>query len=87
MNLKKYKKLSPAHQKAMVEAMKEAAVYHRRLNRDLEDKLLKEMASKGLAIEMNPDRKAIAAVVQQKTQEKYAEKFGWDLINKIKAVR
>lgn len=87
MNLKKYKKLSPAHQKALVEAMKEAAVYHRQLNRDLEAKLLKEMASKGLQIEMNPDRKAIAAVVQQKTQEKYAEKFGWDLINKIKAVR
>jgi len=85
MNLKKFNSLEPAHQKALIEAMQEASEYHRQLNRKLEATLLKEMEAAGLQIEMEPDRAAIAAVVQQPTQEKYAEKFGWDLINKIKA--
>lgn len=85
MNLKKFEGLGPAHQKALLDAMKEASAYHRQLNRNLEATLLKEMRAAGLQVEMEPDRAAIAEVVQQKTQEKYAEKFGWDLINKIKA--
>jgi TRAP-type transport system periplasmic protein len=85
MTLKKFDKLKPAHQKALVESMHEAADYHRKMNRELEATLLKEMKAAGLQVEMEPDRAAVAAVVQQKTQEKYAAKFGWDLINKIKA--
>jgi len=87
MNLKKFQGLKPEQQNALIEAMKEAAVYHRKLNRDLESKLLEEMKAAGLQIEMEPDRAAISAVVQQKTQESYAEKYGWDLINKIKAAQ
>jgi len=86
MNLKKFQGLSPAHQKALLDAMKEAAAFHRKLNRNLEADLLKEMQAAGIQVEAEPDRAAIAKVVQQKTQEKYAEKFGWDLINSIKAV-
>ncbi|RJQ64693.1 MAG: TRAP transporter substrate-binding protein [Desulfobacteraceae bacterium] len=85
MNLKKFESLKPEHQKALVESMKEASAYHRKLNRRLEDTLLKEMQASGLQVELEPDRKAIAEVVQQKTQEKYAEKFGWDLVEKIKS--
>ena len=85
MNLKEFESLSPDHQKALLDAMKEASAYHRQLNRKLEATLLKDMQDAGLQVEMEPDRAAIAAVVQQKTQEQYAAKFGWDLINKIKA--
>jgi tripartite ATP-independent transporter DctP family solute receptor len=85
MNLKKFESLKPEHQKALVESMKEASAYHRKLNRGLEETLLKEMQASGLQVELEPDRKAIAEVVQQKTQEKYAEKFGWDLVEKIKS--
>jgi len=87
MNLKKYASLTPAQQKALAEAAHEAAVYHRQLNRDLESALLKEMQAAGLEVEMEPDRAAIAEVVQKQTQEAYAEKYGWDLIKQIKGLK
>ena len=86
MNLRTFNALPESQQDALLEAMHEAAIFHRKLNRELETKLLDEMSSAGMQIERNPDRAGIARVVQQKTQEQYAEKYGWDLINKIKAI-
>ena len=86
MNLKKFQALPPAQQKALSESMREAAVYHRKLNRDLEGSLLKEMEPK-MQIIADPNREAFANVVSKPVQEEYAGKFGWDTINKINAAR
>lgn len=85
MNLKKYKSLSPAHQKVLLEALQEAAAYHRKLNRDLEGNLLKEMEEKGLQVIKEPNRESFAKLVSKPVQEEYAAKFGWEIINKIVA--
>jgi tripartite ATP-independent transporter DctP family solute receptor len=87
MNLKKFQSLPAAQQKALGEALAEAAVYHRKLNRDLEGSLLKEMEQKGLQVIAEPNRQAFAGVVSKPVQEEYAGKFGWDTINKITAAR
>lgn len=87
MNFKKFQSLSSGHQKILLEALKEAAVYHRKLNRDLEDKLLKEMEEKGLQVIKDPNRESFAKLVSKPVQEEYAAKFGWDIINKIVAAK
>ncbi len=83
MNLKKFQLLSPAHQKILLEALQEAAIYHRKLNRDLEGKLLKEMEEKGLQVVKEPNRESFAKLVSKPVQEEYAAKYGWDIVNKI----
>jgi tripartite ATP-independent transporter DctP family solute receptor len=87
INLKKFQGYPASHQKALVESLQEAAVYHRKLNRDLEGSLLKEMEQKGLQVLAEPNREAFAKVVSKPVQEEYAGKFGWDTINKINAAR
>lgn len=83
MNLKKFQSLPAGHQKVLLEALQEAAVYHRKLNRDLEGKLLKEMEEKGLHVIKDPNRDSFAQLVSKPVQEEYAAKFGWEIINKI----
>jgi tripartite ATP-independent transporter DctP family solute receptor len=85
MNLKKFQSLSPTHQKVLLDALLEAAIYHRKLNRDLEGKLLKEMQEKGLQVIQEPNRESFAKIVIKPVQEDYAAKFGWETINKIVA--
>ncbi len=87
MHLKKFQALPAAQQKALVEALAEAAVYHRKLNRELEGKLMKEMMEKGLQVVAEPNREAFSKVVSKPVQEEYAAKFGWETINKISASR
>lgn len=87
MNLKKYQSLTSSQQKALVEAMHEAAVYHRNLNRQIEGPALKEMKQKGLIVIEDPDREAFAKVVKEPVQEEFAKKFGWDMIKKINQVK
>jgi len=87
INLKKFQSFPTAHQKALIEALNEAAAYHRKLNRELEGGLLKEMEQKGLQVIAEPNREAFAGVVSKPVQEEYAGKFGWDTINKITAAR
>ncbi|MGC8811425.1 MAG: hypothetical protein ACP5Q3_14375, partial [bacterium] len=57
----------------------------RKLNRDLEGKLLKEMEEKGLQVIKDLDRDSFAKLVSKPVQEEYAAKFGWELVNKIVA--
>ncbi|MGB9699273.1 MAG: TRAP transporter substrate-binding protein [Thermodesulfobacteriota bacterium] len=85
MNLKRFQSLSSAHQNVLLEALQEAAIYHRKLNRDLEGKLLKEMEEKGLQVIKDLDRDSFAKLVSKPVQEEYAAKFGWELVNKIVA--
>jgi tripartite ATP-independent transporter DctP family solute receptor len=87
INLKKFQSFPAAHQKALIEGLNEAAAYHRKLNRELESKLLKEMEQRGLQVISEPNRESFAKMVSKPVQEEYAAKFGWDTINKISAAR
>ena len=87
MNLKKFQSLSPALQKALLEALREATVDHRKLNRNLEGSLLKEMEQKGLRVISEPNQEAFSKVVSKPIREDYAGKFGWETIEKISKAR
>ena len=86
INLKKFEALSPKHQEALFEALHEAAVFHRNLNRQVESELLKEMTDQGLVV-VEPEKEAFASKVKKAVREDYAAKYGWDIINKIDDVK
>jgi len=87
MNLKKYQSLPSSQQKILLEAMREATDYQRKLNRKREQPMLKEMKQSGVIIEGNPDREAFAEVVRKSVQEEYAKKYGLIMIEKINQVK
>jgi tripartite ATP-independent transporter DctP family solute receptor len=83
MNLKKFQSLTHSQQNILIESLYEAVVYHRSLNRSLEESMLKEMEQKGMTIIANPDKEAFAKIVRKAVQEEYAKQFGWETIEKI----
>lgn len=85
MNLEKFNKLSTAEQQAIVAAARDAAVYQRKLNREVEGKALAEMKAKGLAVVEKVDVPAFQAVVAKPTADTYIKEFGPDLVNAIRA--
>ncbi len=85
MNLDRFQKLTPAQQQAIVAAARDAAVYQRKLNREIEGKALAEMKEKGLAVVEKVDVPAFQAAVAQKTADTYVKEFGPDLVNAIRA--
>jgi TRAP-type C4-dicarboxylate transport system substrate-binding protein len=85
MNLDRFQKLTPTQQQAIVAAARDAAVYQRKLNREIEGKALAEMKAKGLAVVEKVDVPAFQAAVAQKTADTYVKEFGPDLVNAIRA--
>lgn len=75
---KTWQKLSPADQKAMVEAAKIAGKFSRELISGNDAKLLKEMESKGAKINTKPNVAAFRTAVQP-VYGKAREKFGADV--------
>jgi tripartite ATP-independent transporter DctP family solute receptor len=75
---KTWQKLSPADQKAMVEAAKIAGKFSRELISGNDAKLLKEMESKGAKINAKPNVAAFRTAVQP-VYGKAREKFGADV--------
>lgn len=87
MNLKKYQELKPEYQKAFHEAMREAAAWQRKLNRDVEGQALKNMRAAGLQIEEKPDREAFRKIVADLAAEEYVKRFGRETLTQIRNVR
>lgn len=87
MNLKKYQELKPEHQKAMQEALQEATVWERAMNRKMDVEALAKMKQAGMQIEENPARDAFRKIVAEATAEEYVKKFGRDVLEKIRATR
>lgn len=87
MNLKKYQELKPEHQKALQEALQEATVWERALNRKMDVEALVKMKEAGLQIEEQPDREAFRRAVADATADEYVKKFGKDVLERIKATR
>ncbi len=87
MNLKKYQELKPEYQKALHEAIREAATWQRKFNRDVEGQALKNMRAAGLQIEEKPDREAFRKIVAEPTAEEYAKRFGRGILTQVRNVR
>jgi tripartite ATP-independent transporter DctP family solute receptor len=84
MNLKKYEELKPEYQKALHEALHEAVVWQRRLDRELEGKALAKMKAAGLQVEDRPDVEAFRKIVADVVAEDYVKKFGREILDKIR---
>ena len=83
MNLGKFKALSAAEQKALVEAAVEAAKFGRHLNQELDKEAVGKLQAAGVEIELNPDRAAFEKLVADQTRAAYTKDFGSDILDKI----
>jgi TRAP-type C4-dicarboxylate transport system substrate-binding protein len=81
MNEKKFKRLSPELQKALVKAGKESAKFERQFIRENEAKMLEELRGFGMQVTA-PDKKLFQKATTP-TYKKYETRFGKDLIDKI----
>ncbi len=79
---KTWNKLTKAQQKAIKEAAYEAAVYERNYNNTKATEWLTALKKYGMQVEEKPDIKAFREAVKP-VYDKYAPKFGWDLVNAI----
>lgn len=84
MNLKKYQELKPEHQKALHEALHEAVVWQRNLDREIEGRALAKMKAAGLQVEEKPDVEAFRKIVADAVAEEYVKKFGRETLDKIR---
>jgi tripartite ATP-independent transporter DctP family solute receptor len=87
VNLKKYHSLPGDVQKIMVDALRDAFVWQRKFNREVEGSYLKRMREAGMVIEEQPDREGFQKVVASAVTEDYVKKFGPELIEKVRQSR
>lgn len=87
VNLKKYQGLPPDAQMALVDALRDAFVWQRKYNREVEGGYLKRMREAGMVIEEQPDREAFQKVVATTVTEDYVKKFGPELIGRVRQTR
>jgi TRAP-type transport system periplasmic protein len=87
MNMQKYQALKPEYQKALHEALHEAVVWQRNLDRETEGRALAKMKAAGLQVEEKPDVEAFRKVVADAAADEYVKKFGRDILDKIRDSR
>lgn len=87
VNLQKYRGLPPDVQRVLDEALREAFVWQRQYNREVEGGYLQRMREAGMVIEEQPDREGFQRVVAAAVAEDYVKRFGPDLIEKIRRLR
>ena len=83
MNKAKFDALSPAHQKAVIEAAQEAGAYQRKLNNDNMKKIIEEVKKAGLVVIENVDPNPFMEVTKP-VRQTFVAKFGGE--NYIKAI-
>ncbi len=87
MNAQKYAALTADQQKALHEALHEAVVWQRKLNREREGAALAQMRAAGVQVEEQPDRAAFRKVVVDPAAEDYVRKFGRATLDRIVETR
>jgi TRAP-type C4-dicarboxylate transport system substrate-binding protein len=81
MSLMTWKKLTPAQQKAVVQAAREAAQIERDFNNASEAQWMKDLAAKGMIIS-TPDLKPFLEAVKP-VYDQYSAKYGKDFLDSI----
>lgn len=87
MSLAKFNSLAPEQQSAILEAARDAAIYQRKLNRDIEGDNLAKMKQAGLTVVERVDSKPFQDVLGDKIRKTYADRFGSDLLDAIDKAR
>jgi tripartite ATP-independent transporter DctP family solute receptor len=87
MNLNRFRALPADVQTALKESLREAFVWQRQLDRQVEGEYLQKMKAGGMVVEEQPDRAAFARVVAAAVTEDYVKKFGPALLERIRATR
>ena len=85
-SMKKWDRIPKADQEMIARTAQEVAVYERKLNRDEEDRKLKEIEQKGTTVVRDVDREAWVKAMEPAAAE-FAKQFGQDKINAILETR
>lgn len=86
ISMKKWQAMPKADQEIFAKTALEVAAYQRKLNRDSEEKSLKEMEGKGLVVIRDVNKSAWIKAMQPAFDE-YAKQFGKDKVDAILAVK
>ncbi len=84
MNLKKFNKLSDAHQKVILDVAKESVDLQRKLSMEKEAGMIEELKAHGMEVNTDVDKEAFQKIVQP-TWDSYIEKHGDEMIKTIMA--
>jgi TRAP-type C4-dicarboxylate transport system substrate-binding protein len=87
MNLAKYRALPADVQTALTESLREAFVWQRNLDRQVEGEYLQKMKAAGVMVEEQPDRAAFARIVASEVTEDYVKRFGPAMLERIRNTR
>ena len=85
MSKAKYDAMPPEYQKAIVDSARQAAAYHRQLNKNEEGTIIESLKKAGMTVTEKFDKEAFEKVVYQPVRTSYAEKFGTDVLSAIEA--
>lgn len=87
MNLARFNALTPAQQKALIDAAQEAGAFQRKLQRGAEADSLAKMKSAGMQVVDEPARGAFETAVASPVRQDYTEKHGKALVDAIDRAR
>ncbi|OQB98954.1 MAG: 2,3-diketo-L-gulonate-binding periplasmic protein YiaO precursor [Spirochaetes bacterium ADurb.Bin110] len=82
MSAKRWAEIPAEDQQIILQAAKEGAVYERKINRDNEEKMISELASKGMVITRDVDKTAWVAAMKP-AFDAFSAQFGKDRIDAI----
>ncbi len=87
MNLSKFNALPPDHQKALLEAVQEAALYQRQLNQKQEGENLAKIKAAGLQVVEDIDAAPFRKLAYEPVTKTYTDQYGTELVDKILATK
>jgi tripartite ATP-independent transporter DctP family solute receptor len=86
MNKPKFDALSPQHQKVIVDAARDAVVFHREFNAKDNQRILTDLKKLGIQVVEQPNMAPFRSMMAP-VRQSYAEKNGVELLNAIDAVK
>lgn len=86
MNLAKFEALPEEHQKILLDAAKEAAIYQRKLNHEQAASDLEAIEGAGVEVVQDVDREAFKAIVYEPVKKTYVDKFGSEIVDQIESM-
>jgi len=85
MNLQKFRSLSEAHQKAVLQAANEAKELQRKLNREADKEALEGFRKAGVEVIEDVDTEPFRSAVFDPVKESYVKEHGSEIIDQIVA--
>jgi tripartite ATP-independent transporter DctP family solute receptor len=83
MNLDRFKALPPDQQQAILDAAREAALYQRKVNAEMEGGNLGRIKAAGVEVIENIDTEPFRKLVAEKVMKTYTDQFGTEIVQRI----